>query len=59
MQGGCRSRAETLCGTVIGRNWIVASRRTSENDAPGQDGGRLSVAAPGLAQLRGIGLRRR
>jgi len=28
-------------------------------DTPGQDGGRASAAAPGLAKLEGIGLRRR
>lgn len=35
MQGYFRSRAENLCGTVVGRNWIVAFRRSSENEHPG------------------------
>ena len=53
MQGGRASRVKKLCGTVVYRNWIVASQRSFESGHPGARWRSGLGSCPGSGKARG------
>lgn len=53
IQGGCHSRVEKLSGTVVGRNWVVVSRRSSDKEHPGARWWWSLDRCPGSGQAQG------
>ncbi|CAK7314602.1 hypothetical protein VULLAG_LOCUS18414 [Vulpes lagopus] len=53
MQGGRPSRRQKLCGTVVSRNWIIGSQRSSESGHPGARWRSGLGRCPGSGRARG------